>query len=135
VCRRVLGDQHKVHVPCQGAPGTYSLLQLKTFAKLPYAVYGFSLGSLRHKNWLRLDKESGTYTLGLRHKGPDGYYIKKWGNERIVVENELRDYLKWEDDHPRTQQAAIAQPPAPAYPFAPPPAPFPPEIFLEWLFG
>ncbi len=81
MCWHVLGNQHKVHVPCHGAPGTYSFIQLKTFAKLPYAVWGFLLGSLCRIQWLGLIKETGDYTLSYRHKGLDGHYIKRWGSE------------------------------------------------------
>jgi hypothetical protein len=126
VCRRVLGDQHKVHVPRQGAPGTYSLIQLKTFAKLPYVVWGFSLGSIRRIYWLGLHKETGDYTLGYRHKGPNGPFIKRWGNERIVDEAELRDYLQWEEDNPRAPQQAGVEEPLHFYP---------PEVILGWLLG
>ena len=126
VCRRVLGDHHKVHVPRLGAPGTYSFIQLKTFARLPYAVWGFSLGSLRRVYWLGLTKTTGEYTLGYRHQGPDGTYIKRWGNERIVDEVELRAYLQWEEDHPRSQQPAAVEQPLHFYP---------PEVVLGWLLG
>ena len=126
MCRRILGDRYKVHVPRQGAPGTYSLLQLKTFAKLPYTVWGFSLGSIRRKYWLGLTKATGEYTLGYRHQGPDGTYIKRWGNERVVDERTLRDYLQWEEDHPRSQPPVAVEEPLQFYP---------PAVVLGWLLG
>ena len=129
VCRRVLGDRHKVHVPRQGAPGTYSYIQLKTFARLPYAVWGFSLGHLRRLYWLGLTKETGDYTLGYRHKGANGdHFIKRWGNERIVDEAVLRSYLQWEEDNPRNPnpQPAAEEEPLVLYP---------PDIILGWIRG
>jgi len=130
VCRRVLGDSHKVHVPRPGAPGTYSFIQLKTFAKLPYAVWGFSLGVIRRRYWLGLTKATGDYTLGYRHQGPDGTCIKRWGNERIVDEAELRAYIQWEEqwdaNHPRAQQPVPVEQPLEFYP---------PDVVLGWLLG
>jgi len=126
VCRRVLGDRHKVHVPRHGAPGTYSYIQLNTFAELPHAVWGFSLGLLRRRYWLGLTKETGEYTLGYRHQGPDGPYIKRWGNERVVDEAELRYYLQLEEDHPRNPQPAAVEEPLHLYP---------PEVILGWILG
>jgi hypothetical protein len=82
VCRRVLGDQHKVHVPRHGAPGTYSFIQLKTFAKLPYAVWGFSLGSIRRKYWLGLTKATGDYTLSYI-RSPN--IIRRSHNRHVLV--------------------------------------------------
>ena len=84
------------------------------------------MGSLRRVYWLGLNKETGDYTLGYRHKGPDSPFIKRWGNERIVDEVELRAYLQWEEDHPRAQQPVPVEQPLHFYP---------PEVVLGWLLG
>jgi hypothetical protein len=57
VCRRVLGDNFRVHVPRQGALGPTSFVQLRTVAELPHMVYGFSLGRIS-EFWLLLEEEA-----------------------------------------------------------------------------
>jgi hypothetical protein len=87
LCRQVLGGGFKVHVPRLGAPGSLSLLQLKTFAKLPHTVYTFSLGRVRDV-WLWLEEESRRYLFRYHT-----WCIAK-GGQRYIDEDILRERIQ-----------------------------------------
>jgi hypothetical protein len=63
LCHQVLGGGFRIHVPKLGAPGSFSRIQLKTFAKLPHTVHAFSLRKIGGA-WLWLEQETGRYSFG-----------------------------------------------------------------------
>ncbi len=67
------------------------MIQLKTFAVLPPTVYGFLLGRIKEV-WLRLEEESGRYTLGYCKRGNN-----KIGNivQRFIDEDILCNRTDW----------------------------------------
>ena len=128
ICIKVLGDSHKVHFPRKGAPGELSTQQLSTFARLEHTVPYFSVGKTRRDRWkwLRLNEDTGEYTLGYGTAERDGSVSIDtcWSHDRAVDEAVLRKYLAWRDT-----------------PLPPPHTQIPPEwvraIFApgaEWVF-
>ena len=83
--REYLPTQHEIIALCCQVLGS-NLIQLATFARVTYTVYGFLLGK-QGGIWLRRDDESGQYCFGYR----------TWGNSlgRFTDETNLRKIAEW----------------------------------------